>query len=66
MQFSIHINLPRRCFFETLITVDWKTIYWDFRDALRRKSLCFFPAYFTNSQTKIKNAITLKRLKVET
>ena len=23
--------------------------HWDFRDALRRKSLCFFPAYFTIS-----------------
>ena len=24
-------------------------VYRDFCDALRRKSLCFFPAYFTNS-----------------
>ena len=38
---------------------------WDFRDALRRKSLCFFVKNY-EFVNKIKNAITLKRLKVET
>ena len=30
---------------------------WDFRDGLRRKALCFYPAYFTNWQTKQKKTL---------
>ena len=41
-------------------------IYCDFCDALRRKSLCFFPWKITNSKEKFENAPTVKRLKVET
>ena len=41
-------------------------ICWDFRGALRWKSLCFFFRQITNSATEVRNSITLKRLKVET
>ena len=40
--------------------------YWDFRDALRRKFLCFFCAKLRIRQQEAKNAITLKQLKVKT
>ena len=40
--------------------------HWNFSDASRRKFLCFFLEKITNSATEVKNAITLKRLKVET
>ena len=43
-----------------------KRPFWDFRDASRWKSLCFFCAKLRIRQPEIKNAITLKRLKVET
>ena len=40
--------------------------YWDFRNTLHLKSLCFFPCKITDLATKVKNDVTLKRLKVET
>ena len=39
---------------------------WDFRNVLCRKSLCFFRAKSRVRQPEAENAITLKRLKVET
>ena len=40
--------------------------YWDFRDALRRKFLCFFCAKLRIRQQEAENVITLKQLKVKT
>ena len=50
----------------TTLNLNFMELNWDFIDASRRKSLCFFRAKLRIRQPEVENAITSKRLKVET